>query len=67
MEPYFTFQSIKQQVFRISIIQGAQYIGEICRYLLSAPETPEEKEHSIEIMFGNGNILGCYRDYEIEM
>jgi len=33
---------------------GAQYIGEICRYLLSAPETPEEKEHSIEIMFGNG-------------
>lgn len=33
---------------------GAQYIGEICRYLLSAPETPEEKEHTIEIMFGNG-------------
>ena len=33
---------------------GAQYIGEICRYLLSAPETPEEKQHKIEIMFGNG-------------
>lgn len=33
---------------------GAQYIGEICRYLLSAPETPEEKEHSLQIMFGNG-------------
>jgi len=33
---------------------GAQYIGEICRYLLSAPETPEEKRHSVEIMFGNG-------------
>jgi len=33
---------------------GAQYIGEICRYLLSAPETPEEKRHSVQIMFGNG-------------
>jgi len=33
---------------------GAQYIGEICRYLLSAPETPEEKQHKVEIMFGNG-------------
>ena len=36
------------------IVQGAQYIGEICRYLLSAPETPEEKQHKIAIMFGNG-------------
>ena len=35
-------------------LQGAQYIGEICRYLLSAPETPEEKQHRVEIMFGNG-------------
>jgi len=33
---------------------AAQYIGEICRYLLSAPETPEEKKHSIQLMFGNG-------------
>jgi len=33
---------------------GAQYIGEICRYLLSAPETPEEKMHKLEFMFGNG-------------
>ncbi len=32
----------------------AQYIGEICRYLLSAPETPEEKQHKVEFMFGNG-------------
>ncbi|XP_063238104.1 long-chain fatty acid transport protein 1-like [Bacillus rossius redtenbacheri] len=32
----------------------AQYIGEICRYLLSAPERPEEKRHRIRLMFGNG-------------
>ena len=34
--------------------QGAQYIGEICRYLLSVPESPEERSHGVEIMFGNG-------------
>ena len=33
---------------------GAQYIGEICRYLLSAPETPEERQHQVEVMYGNG-------------
>jgi len=33
---------------------GAQYIGEICRYLLSVPESPEERSHGVEIMFGNG-------------
>ena len=38
----------------MDLSQGAQYIGEICRYLLCAPETPEEKQHKVEIMFGNG-------------
>ena len=33
---------------------AAQYIGEICRYLLSAPETPEERRHSVQLMIGNG-------------
>jgi len=33
---------------------GAQYIGEVCRYLLSVPESAEEKQHGVEIMFGNG-------------
>jgi len=33
---------------------AAQYIGEICRYLLSAPETPEERRHNVQLMFGNG-------------
>ena len=38
----------------VHFLKAAQYIGEICRYLLSAPETPEEKKHSIQLMFGNG-------------
>lgn len=32
----------------------AQYIGEIARYLYATPECPEEKRHSVRMMFGNG-------------
>ncbi|KAI5742627.1 hypothetical protein M8J77_009376 [Diaphorina citri] len=31
-----------------------QYIGEMCRYLLSTPEKPEDKAHNVRLMFGNG-------------
>ena len=47
----------KKLVYKKNIwtfFQAAQYIGEICRYLLSAPETPEEKTHNVQVMFGNG-------------
>ncbi|CAG0886912.1 unnamed protein product [Darwinula stevensoni] len=32
----------------------AQYIGEICRYLLSTPQKPEETQHCVHTIFGNG-------------
>ncbi|CAG5115530.1 unnamed protein product, partial [Candidula unifasciata] len=32
----------------------AQYIGEICRYLLAQPVRPEESQHTVRLMFGNG-------------
>ncbi|MGQ0741815.1 MAG: long-chain-acyl-CoA synthetase [Alphaproteobacteria bacterium] len=31
-----------------------QYIGELCRYLLNAPEHPREREHNLRIAIGNG-------------
>jgi fatty-acyl-CoA synthase len=31
-----------------------QYIGELCRYLLQAPSSPNETEHRIRIACGNG-------------
>ncbi|XP_014253182.1 long-chain fatty acid transport protein 4-like [Cimex lectularius] len=31
-----------------------QYIGEICRYILSVPSKPSDKEHRLRIMVGNG-------------
>ncbi|MEE2566298.1 long-chain-acyl-CoA synthetase [Hyphobacterium marinum] len=30
------------------------YVGELCRFLLAAPETPNETRHSIRCMIGNG-------------
>lgn len=32
----------------------AQYIGELCRYLLSVPPKPLDTRHNIRMMFGNG-------------
>ena len=30
------------------------YVGELCRYLVAAPENPKEKKHSIRAVSGNG-------------
>ena len=31
-----------------------QYVGEACRYLLSAPESPLDRQHQVRTAFGNG-------------
>ncbi len=31
-----------------------QYIGELCRYLLNAPEHPDERRHKLRLCVGNG-------------
>jgi solute carrier family 27 fatty acid transporter 1/4 len=35
-------------------ITATQYIGECCRYLLATAPVPEERQHKVRIMFGNG-------------
>lgn len=37
--------------FRCSVVQ---YIGELCRYLLTAPPSPYDKKHRVRICIGNG-------------
>ncbi|XP_071034549.1 long-chain fatty acid transport protein 1 isoform X3 [Parasteatoda tepidariorum] len=32
----------------------AQYIGELCRYLLAQPEKPQERQHKLRLIYGNG-------------
>ncbi|WP_246731357.1 long-chain-acyl-CoA synthetase [Methylocapsa sp. S129] len=41
------------------------YVGELCRYLLNAPPTPNDKAHRIRLCFGNGlrpDIFTPFRD-----
>lgn len=33
---------------------AAQYIGEICRYLLCQAPSPDDTKHKVKLMFGNG-------------
>jgi len=30
------------------------YIGELCRYLIALPESPNDRDHQVRLMFGNG-------------
>jgi fatty-acyl-CoA synthase len=42
-----------------------QYIGELCRYLLSAPAGPDDRNHHIRLMIGNGlrpDIWQAFKD-----
>lgn len=42
----------------------AQYIGEICRYLLAQPHRPEETQHRVRLMFGNGIKPHIWRQFQ---
>jgi len=42
-----------------------QYIGELCRYLLNAPERPEERAHRLRLACGNGlrpDVWSAFQD-----
>ena len=41
-------------LFIFHLLQGAQYIGEVARYLFATPENEFEKKHKLRLMFGNG-------------
>ncbi|XP_046736827.1 long-chain fatty acid transport protein 4-like [Diprion similis] len=41
----------------------AQYIGEMCRYLLSAPPRPEDSAHSVRLMVGNGMRSQLWQEF----
>ena len=44
--------------------QVVQYIGELCRYLLTQPQRPSEKQHSVRIAFGNGLRPQIWREFQ---
>ncbi len=41
----------------------AQYIGELCRYLVAAPPCPEEGAHNLRLVCGNGLAADVWRAF----
>ncbi|KAI6173192.1 Long-chain-acyl-CoA synthetase family protein [Aphelenchoides besseyi] len=41
----------------------SQYIGEICRYLLSQPYQPKDQKHRIRMMYGNGLRPAIWKEF----
>ncbi|GJJ68089.1 hypothetical protein EMPS_00435 [Entomortierella parvispora] len=41
-----------------------QYIGELCRYLVNAPEDPLDKDNKVRLMFGNGLRPDIWRRFQ---
>ncbi|RCH79094.1 hypothetical protein CU098_000328, partial [Rhizopus stolonifer] len=40
------------------------YIGEFCRYLLSQPPHPEERNHKVRAIFGNGIRVDVWKPFQ---
>ncbi|XP_053501795.1 long-chain fatty acid transport protein 6 [Ictalurus furcatus] len=40
-----------------------QYIGELCRYLINQPETPEEMAHKVRIAAGSGLRADVWKEF----
>ncbi len=38
------------------------YVGELCRYLVTAPDVPHERNHSVRLFFGNGMRPEVWRE-----
>ena len=41
-----------------------QYIGELCRYLVNAPEQPREKQHRLRLCCGNGLRADIWQKFQ---
>jgi acyl-CoA synthetase (AMP-forming)/AMP-acid ligase II len=40
------------------------YIGELCRYLLNAPESPDDRQHRVRVASGNGLRPDIWREFQ---
>ena len=41
----------------------AQYIGEMCRYLINRPPSAQDTQHRVRLMFGNGLRPDIWQDF----
>ena len=53
VSPKFSSRTFMRQVSETKAT-AVQYIGEMCRYLVSSPPTPYDQAHNVRVAFGNG-------------
>jgi acyl-CoA synthetase (AMP-forming)/AMP-acid ligase II len=39
------------------------YIGEMCRYIMTTPQKPEDSNHCVRLMLGNGMRTTIWKDF----
>lgn len=42
---------------------AGQYIGEMCRYILMVPPKPEDTQHKVKFLFGNGMRTSIWQEF----
>jgi solute carrier family 27 fatty acid transporter 1/4 len=45
------------------MLQVSMYIGEMCRYIMTIPRKPEDSNHGIRMMVGNGMRPTIWKDF----
>jgi fatty-acyl-CoA synthase len=45
-------------------VTGFQYVGEICRYLLSQPRTERDREHGLRVLMGAGLGADIWEEFQ---
>ncbi|MEO6025997.1 MAG: long-chain-acyl-CoA synthetase [Candidatus Binatia bacterium] len=45
-------------------VTACQYVGELCRYLLNAPPSPADRDHSIRVLMGAGLGTDMWRPFQ---
>jgi fatty-acyl-CoA synthase len=45
-------------------VTACQYVGELCRYLLNAPPSPADRDHTLRVMMGAGLGADMWRPFQ---
>jgi fatty-acyl-CoA synthase len=45
-------------------VTACQYVGELCRYLVSVPPSPRDRDHRVRVFMGAGLTAGVWRELQ---
>ncbi|CCH46295.1 Very long-chain fatty acid transport protein [Wickerhamomyces ciferrii] len=63
LSPKFSASKLWTQV-KLTKATHLQYVGEVCRYLLNSPIHPDEKNHNLQVAYGNGLRRDIWKEFK---